>query len=80
MPCASAPDNDTAALLQGTLDRLILKTLTRSEMRGYEIAESIHANSKQALSVEEGALYPALHRLESLVACNNESIHCRRGL
>ena len=56
---------DTAALLQGTLDLLILKTLTRAEMHGYEIAESIHTNSKDALSIEEGALYPALHRLES---------------
>ena len=34
-------------------------------MHGYEIAESIHTNSQEALSVEEGALYPALHRLES---------------
>jgi transcriptional regulator len=60
-----ARDNDSAALLQGTLDLLILKTLTRAEMHGYEIAESIHTNSQEALSVEEGALYPALHRLES---------------
>ena len=58
-------DNDSAALLQGTLDLLILKTLTRREMHGYEIAESIYTNSQEALSVEEGALYPALHRLES---------------
>ena len=57
--------DETAALLQGTLDLLILKTLTRVEMHGYEIAESIHTNSQEALSVEEGALYPALHRLES---------------
>jgi transcriptional regulator len=57
--------NDPAALLQGTLDLLILKTLTRSEMHGYEIAESIYTISEEALSVEEGALYPALHRLES---------------
>ena len=54
----------TADLLQGTLDLLILKTLMRSEMHGYEIAESIHITSEEALSVEEGALYPALHRLE----------------
>src|SRR5215831_18860189 len=58
-------DNSKAAdLLQGTLDLLILKTLTRGEMHGYEIAESIHRASEEALSVEEGALYPALHRLE----------------
>ena len=57
--------NDAAALLQGTLELLILKTLARTEMHGYEIAESIYTNSQEALSVEEGALYPALHRLES---------------
>ena len=58
-------DSDKQAdLLQGTLDLLILKTLTRAEMHGYEIAEWIHATSEEALSVEEGALYPALHRLE----------------
>ena len=51
-------------LLQGTLDVLILKTLSRAEMHGYEIAERIHTLSNEALSVEEGALYPALHRLE----------------
>jgi transcriptional regulator len=60
-----APHNEKADLLQGTLDLLILKTLRRDEMHGYEIAESIFANSEEALRVEEGALYPALHRLES---------------
>jgi transcriptional regulator len=54
----------SADLLQGTLDVLILKSLNRREMHGYEIAEWIHATSDEALSVEEGALYPALHRLE----------------
>ena len=59
-------DNDrkAAEILQGTLDLLILKALTRGEMHGYEIAEFIHMMSEEALSVEEGALYPALHRLE----------------
>jgi PadR family transcriptional regulator, regulatory protein PadR len=57
-------DKKSADLLQGTLDLLILKTLTRGEMHGYEIAEWIHSMSEEALSVEEGALYPALHRLE----------------
>jgi PadR family transcriptional regulator, regulatory protein PadR len=51
-------------LLQGTLDMLILKTLERGAMHGYGIAESIHRKSEDALRVEEGALYPALHRLE----------------
>jgi transcriptional regulator len=54
----------TADLLQGTLDLLILKTLTGGEMHGYEIAERIYTVSDEALTVEEGALYPALHRLE----------------
>jgi PadR family transcriptional regulator PadR len=51
-------------LLQGTLDMLILKTLARGSKHGYAIAESIGAASEDALRVEEGALYPALHRLE----------------
>ena len=57
-------DKKSAEILQGTLDLLILKTLTRGEMHGYEITEWIHSVSDEALSVEEGALYPALHRLE----------------
>src|SRR6202142_4274142 len=51
-------------LLQGTLDMLILKTLTRGPLHGYSIAEFIQKTSEDALRVEEGALYPALHRLE----------------
>jgi PadR family transcriptional regulator, regulatory protein PadR len=51
-------------LLQGTLDMLILKTVARSSMHGYAIVESIQRTSNEVLKVEEGALYPALHRLE----------------
>jgi transcriptional regulator len=51
-------------LLQGTLDMLILKTLARGAKHGYAIAEWICASSEDILRVEEGALYPALHRLE----------------
>lgn len=51
-------------LLQGTLDMLILKTLTRGARHGYAIADFIQHSSDDALRVEEGALYPALHRLE----------------
>lgn len=51
-------------LLQGTLDMLILKALARGPSHGYAIAEWIAASSSEALRVEEGALYPALHRLE----------------
>ena len=51
-------------LLQGTLDMLILKTLSRGAMHGYSIAQFIEDSSRDVLRVEEGALYPALHRLE----------------
>jgi transcriptional regulator len=51
-------------LLQGTLDMLILKALARGVKHGYAIAEWICASSDDILRVEEGALYPALHRLE----------------
>jgi transcriptional regulator len=51
-------------LVQGTLDMLILKTLAREAMHGYGIAQSIQQISDEVLRVEEGSLYPALHRLE----------------
>jgi transcriptional regulator len=51
-------------LMPGTLDMLILKTVSRGPAHGYAIAESIQRVSADALRVEEGALYPALHRLE----------------
>jgi transcriptional regulator len=51
-------------LIQGTLDMLILKILTRGPLHGYGIAQSIHHISDEVLRVEEGSLYPALHRLE----------------
>jgi transcriptional regulator len=51
-------------ILPGTLDMLILKTLSRGALHGYAIAEFIERSSGDILRVEEGALYPALHRLE----------------
>jgi PadR family transcriptional regulator, regulatory protein PadR len=51
-------------LMQGTLDMLILQTLSRGPMHGYAISESIQQRSEDVLKVEEGALYPALHRLQ----------------
>ena len=57
----SAEDLD---LLQGTLDVLILKTLSWGPRHGYAIARWVHDISDDVLRVEEGALYPALHRLE----------------
>ena len=50
--------------LPGTLDMLILKALNRGAQHGYGIAEFIQTASDDVLKVEEGALYPALHRLE----------------
>jgi PadR family transcriptional regulator len=51
-------------LLQGTLDLLILQTLSRGENHGYGIAQQIRQFSQDVLRVEEGSLYPALYRLE----------------
>src|SRR5262245_25186687 len=50
--------------LPGTLDMLILKAVSRGELHGYAIAQFIQQASREVLRVEEGALYPALHRLE----------------
>lgn len=55
---------DARELLRGTLDMLILKALSDESRHGYAVAEWIHRTSGDALQVEEGALYPALHRLE----------------
>jgi PadR family transcriptional regulator PadR len=51
-------------LVQGTLDMLILKTLAVEPMHGWGIAQRIQQLSKEVLQVRQGALYPALHRLE----------------
>jgi PadR family transcriptional regulator PadR len=51
-------------LLPGTLDMLVLKTLTRGHLHGYAIAQLIQQLSEDILQVEEGSLYPALQRLE----------------
>ena len=51
-------------LLQGTLDLLILRTLQTDAMHGWAISERIQENSQHALQVNQGSLYPALHRLE----------------
>jgi transcriptional regulator len=51
-------------LLQGTLDLLILHSLSRGSLHGYAIAQTIHLLSGEVLTVEEGSLYPALYRLE----------------
>jgi PadR family transcriptional regulator PadR len=51
-------------LIQGTLDLLILKTIALGPMHGWAIAKRIQQVSKEVLQVTQGALYPALHRLE----------------
>ena len=57
-------DLSSVELLRDKVDMLILKTLQRGRMHGYGIAEFIEQRSEDVLRVEEGALYPALHRLE----------------
>lgn len=51
-------------MMQGTLDMLVLQTLVLGPAHGYAIAEIIQKRSEAVLQVEQGSLYPALHRLE----------------
>ena len=51
-------------LLQGTLDALVLKTLSRGPRHGYAIARWLEEATEDALQIEEGSLYPALYRME----------------
>ncbi len=62
MPRASSGPSE---LLPGTLDMLILQTLTLQSMHGYAIAQHIRRLSESVLSVEQGSLYPALERLQN---------------
>jgi PadR family transcriptional regulator PadR len=59
MPSAAKSD-----LLQGTLDMLILKVAAMGPIHGYAISKRIRQISREVLSVQQGSLYPALHRLE----------------
>lgn len=61
---AKTKSTRSADLLQGTLDMMILKTLSHGPNHGYGIARRIAQASDEVLLVEEGSLYPALHRLE----------------
>lgn len=61
---AMATSRSKQDLLPGTLDMLVLKTLTRGHLHGYAIAQLISQISEDVLQVEEGSLYPALQRLE----------------
>jgi PadR family transcriptional regulator, regulatory protein PadR len=55
---------DSLDLLQGTLDMLLLKALQLEPLHGYAIARRVQQLSAEVLKVEEGSLYPALHRIE----------------
>lgn len=55
---------DRSDLLQGTLDLLLLKTIAPGALHGYGIAQRLQLTSKDVLQVQQGSLYPALHRLE----------------
>jgi transcriptional regulator len=57
-------DREEVALLQGTLDLLVLRALSDGPRHGYAIARWIASASGDALRIEEGSLYPALHRME----------------
>ena len=56
--------SSNAQLLRGTLELLLLEALSRGPLHGYAIARKIEAATGDALSVEEGSMYPALYRLE----------------
>lgn len=78
----STRDIDRIELLQGTLDLLILRTLLLGPRHGHAIAKSIEYNSEEVLQVEQGSLYPALHRLirrKWIVAAEGTSENNRRA-
>ena len=58
------PYRNRIELLQGTLDMLILRTLQWGPQHGHGIGQSLRARTEDALQIEHGSLYPALHRLE----------------
>lgn len=62
---STQPENERIAILQGTLDLLILQTLIFKPMHGQGIARAIQSQSDEVLLVDHGSLYPALQRLES---------------
>jgi len=62
----ATPEPRKSELLRGTLDMLILKTLTVRPLHGYAIAQHIERLSDDVLTVEQGSLYTALERLETL--------------
>ena len=63
-PMEPRRDQTRLELLQGTLDMLVLQTLQWGPQHGYAISQNLRLESNDALQVETGSLYPALHRLE----------------
>ena len=61
---AESKSNNNSEMVQGTLDMLILRTLVTGPAHGHTIAHVIEHASENVLEVEQGSLYPALHRLE----------------
>jgi transcriptional regulator len=59
-----APENPKSDLLQGTLDVLILKIIALGPVHGYAVSQRLQQISRDVLQVQQGSLYPALHRLE----------------
>ena len=57
--------NSKSDLLQGTLDMLILKAVSLGAMHGYAISQRLQQMSRDVLQVQQGSLYPALHKLEN---------------
>jgi len=75
-----APEHDSElGLLRGTLDLFILKTLSWGPMHGLAVLQWIERTTKQRLQIEEGALYPALHRLEDKGWLDAEWGHTEAG-
>jgi transcriptional regulator len=74
--------SDQTDVLQGTLDLLILRTIALEPMHGWAIAQRIQQTSRDLLRVQQGSLYPALHRLEHqgwITAAWGTSEHNRRA-
>jgi transcriptional regulator len=64
MPAIPTPNPRRSDLLQGTLDMLVLRTLTVQSLHGYAIAQHIERLSQGVFRVEQGSLYPAMERLQ----------------
>lgn len=71
--------NERAELVPGTLDMLAMKALSGESLHGFGIARWIEAVTGDRLTVEEGALYPALHRMEKRGALTSEWQRTERG-